>query len=154
MKTTFEERPVVILMVEDNPTDVLIAKEGFGGATKMRNTLHVADDGIEAIEFLNQRGKYADAPRPDLIVLDLNMPRKNGQEVLAEIKADDNLKNIPVVILSTSKSADDISKAYGLHANCFISKPVDFDEFTKVVQRIQDFWFSLVTLPSEGKKWT
>jgi CheY-like chemotaxis protein len=147
MKTTFEERPVVILMVEDNPTDVLIAKEGFFGA-KMANTLHVADDGIEAIEFLNQRGKYAAAPRPDLIVLDLNMPRKNGQEVLAEIKADDNLKNIPVVILSTSKSADDIGKAYGLHANCFISKPVDFDEFTAVVQRIQDFWFSVVTPPA------
>ena len=137
-------------MVEDNPTDVLIAREGFLSA-QMRNTLHVADDGIEAIEFLNQRGKYADAPRPDLIVLDLNMPRKNGQEVLAEIKADDNLKNIPVVILTTSKSEDDISKAYGLHANCYISKPVDFDEFTKVVQTIQDFWFSVVTLPPETR---
>lgn len=148
MKTTLEERPVVILMVEDNPTDVLIAREGFSGA-KMANTLHVADDGIEAIEFLNQRGKYAAAPRPDLIVLDLNMPRKNGQEVLAEIKSDVRLKNIPVVILTTSKSPDDISKAYGLHANCYISKPVDFDDFTQVVQRIQDFWFSLVTLPSE-----
>ena len=146
MKTTLPEHPVVILMVEDNPTDVLIAREGFLHA-KMRNTLHVADDGIEAIEFLNQRGKYVDAPRPDLIVLDLNMPRKNGQEVLAEIKADDNLKNIPVVILTTSKSEDDITKAYGLHANCYISKPVDFDEFTEVVQRIQDFWLSVVTLP-------
>jgi two-component system response regulator len=141
-------RPVVILMVEDNPTDVLIAREGFSGA-KMRNTLHVADDGIEAIEFLNQRGKYAGAPRPDLIVLDLNMPRKNGQEVLAEIKTDAHLKEIPVVILTTSKSAEDISKAYGLHANCYISKPVDFDEFTKVVQTIQDFWFSIVTLPRD-----
>ena len=148
MKTTFEERPVVILMVEDNPTHVLIAKEGFFCAN-MVNTLYVADDGIEAIEFLNQRGKYATVPRPDLIVLDLNMPRKNGQEVLAEIKADDNLKNIPVVILSTSKSTDDIGKAYGLHANCFISKPVDFDEFTEVVQRIQEFWFSVVTLPPD-----
>jgi CheY-like chemotaxis protein len=138
--------PVIILMVEDNPTDVLIAREGFSDA-QMRNTLHVADNGVEAIEFLNQRGKYTAAPRPDLIVLDLNMPRKNGQEVLAEIKADDNLKHIPVVILTTSKSKDDISKAYGLHANCYISKPVDFDEFTKVVQTIQDFWFSVVTLP-------
>jgi chemotaxis family two-component system response regulator Rcp1 len=147
---TFEDRPVIILMVEDNPTDVLIAREGFSGA-KMQNTLHVADDGIEAIEFLNQRGKYASAPRPDLIVLDLNMPRKNGQEVLAEIKADDNLKHIPVVILTTSKSSDDISKAYGLHANCYISKPVDFDEFTAVVQTIQDFWFSVVTLPPDSK---
>jgi chemotaxis family two-component system response regulator Rcp1 len=149
MTSTLEE-PVIILMVEDNPTDVLIAREGFLCAT-MRNTLHVADDGIEAIEFLNQRGKYVDAPRPDLIVLDLNMPRKNGQEVLAEIKADENLRKIPVVILTTSKSEDDISRAYGLHANCYISKPVDFDEFTDVVQTIQDFWFSVVTLPSDAR---
>jgi chemotaxis family two-component system response regulator Rcp1 len=150
MTTTSALHPVVILMVEDNPTDVLIAREGFFGA-RMPNSLHVADDGIEAIEFLNQRGKYVDAPRPDLIVLDLNMPRKNGQEVLAEIKADDNLKNIPVVILTTSKSEDDITKAYGLHANCFISKPLDFDEFAEVVQTIQDFWLSVVTLPAETK---
>lgn len=148
MNPPTEAHPVIILMVEDNPTDVLIAKEGFFSA-KLLNTLHVADDGIEAIEFLHQRGRYAEAPRPDLIVLDLNMPRKNGQEVLAEIKTDDHLKEIPVVILTTSKSADDISKAYGLHANCYISKPVDFDEFTKVVQKIQDFWFSVVTLPTE-----
>ncbi|MEI9897605.1 MAG: response regulator [Chthoniobacter sp.] len=146
--TPFPQRPVVILIVEDNPTDVLIAKEGFLHA-EMRNTLHVADDGIEAMEFLRQRGKYADAPRPDLIVLDLNMPRKNGHEVLAEIKADDDLKFIPVVVLTTSKSEEDINKAYRLHANCYISKPVDFDEFTKVVQTIQDFWFSIVTLPLE-----
>ena len=139
-------KPVIILMVEDNPTDVLIAREGFSCA-KMRNTLHVADDGIEAMEFLRRRGKYASSPRPDLIVLDLNMPRKNGHEVLAEIKIDDNLKDIPVVILTTSKSQEDISKAYGLHANCYISKPVDFDEFTKVVQTIQDFWFTVVSLP-------
>lgn len=151
MNTPRAEQPVVILMVEDNPTDVLIAREGFAGA-KVLNTLHMTDDGIEAIEFLNQRGKYADAPRPDLIVLDLNMPRKNGQEVLAEIKTDDNLKNIPVIILTTSKSEDDISKAYALHANCYISKPVDFDDFTKVVQTIQDFWLSVVTLPPETKR--
>ena len=150
MNAAFTSQPVVILMVEDNPTDVLIAREGFFGA-KMLNDLHVADDGIEAIEFLNQRGKYVDAPRPDLIVLDLNMPRKNGQEVLAEIKADANLKNIPVVILTTSKSEDDITKAYGLHANCYISKPLDFDEFTGVVKTIQDFWLSIVTLPLGAK---
>ena len=148
--TLSEDRPFVILMVEDNPTDVLIAKEGFSTA-KMLTTLHVADDGIEAIEFLNQRGKYAQAPRPDLIVLDLNMPRKNGQEVLAEIKSDDHLKDIPVVILTTSKSQDDINKAYGFYANCYISKPVDFNEFTKVVQAIQDFWFSIVTLPVQAE---
>jgi CheY-like chemotaxis protein len=150
MDTVLEDQPVIILMVEDNPTDVLIAREGFLGA-KMRNTLHVADDGIEAIEFLHQRGKYAEAPRPDLIVLDLNMPRKNGQEVLAEIKADEDLKHIPVVILTTSKSQEDSSKAYALQANCYISKPVDFDEFTEVVQTIQDFWFSVVTLPPASK---
>jgi CheY-like chemotaxis protein len=142
---SFEDHPVIILMVEDNPTDVLIAREGLRDA-HMHNTLHVAEDGIEAMEFLRQRGKYAGAPRPDLILLDLNMPRKNGQEVLAEIKADDDLMNIPVVVLTTSKSTEDVDKSYGLHANCYISKPVDFDEFTNVVQTIQDFWFSVVTL--------
>lgn len=150
MDPAYADRPVVILMVEDNPTDVLIAREGFCTA-KMRNTLHVADDGIEAMEFLRQHGKYAAAPRPDLIVLDLNMPRKNGHEVLAEIKADDHLKDIPVVILTTSKLQEDISKAYELQASCYISKPVDFDEFTKVVQTIQDFWSSVVPL-SPGEK--
>jgi CheY-like chemotaxis protein len=146
MNSACADRPVIILMVEDNPTDVLIAREGLAGA-QMRNTLHVAEDGIEAMEFLRQRGKYAGAPRPDLILLDLNMPRKNGQEVLAEIKADEHLMNIPVIILTTSKSAEDIDKAHGLHADCYISKPVDFDEFTEVVQTSQDFWFSVVTLP-------
>ena len=150
MNTQIQDRPVIILMVEDNPTDVLIAREGLLGA-QMFNTLHVADDGIEALDFLRQRGKYTAAPRPDLIILDLNMPRKNGQEVLAEIKADEDLKEIPVIILTTSKSQEDISKAYGLHANCYISKPVDFDEFTKVVQTIQDFWFSTVSLPPNPK---
>jgi len=138
--------PVVILMVEDNPTDVLIAKEGFASAA-MRNELHLAEDGIEAMEFLRMEGKFAGAPRPDLIVLDLNMPRKNGLEVLVDIKADPDLKHIPVVILTTSKSEEDIAKAYRCHANCYISKPVDFDEFTRVVKTIQDFWFSVVTLP-------
>jgi chemotaxis family two-component system response regulator Rcp1 len=146
MDPNIPPRPIIVLMIEDNPTDVLIAKEGLFSAN-MLNTLHVADDGIEAMEFLRQRGKYADAPRPDLILLDLNMPRMNGQEVLAVIKADDDLKKIPVVILTTSRSEEDVSKAYGLHANCFISKPVDFDEFMKVVRTIQDFWFSVVTLP-------
>jgi CheY-like chemotaxis protein len=149
MNATTQTSPIVILMIEDNPTDVMIAKEGLFSA-KMLNTLHVAEDGVEAMEFLHQRGKYVDAPRPDLILLDLNMPRKNGHEVLAEIKADAGLKNIPVVILTTSKSEEDISKAYGHHANCYISKPVDFNEFTKVVRTIQDFWFSVVTLPPES----
>ena len=146
MKTAEATCPIVILMVEDNPTDVLIAKEGLLSA-KMLNTLHIAEDGIEAMDFLRQRGRHAGAPRPDIILLDLNMPRKNGHEVLAEIKADAGLKNIPVVILTTSKSEEDISKAYEQHANCYISKPVDFEEFTKVVRTIQDFWFSVATLP-------
>lgn len=150
MNKSIAAHPIVVLMVEDNPTDVLIAKEGLFSA-KMLNTLHVVDDGIEAMEFLRRQGKHAGAPRPDLILLDLNMPRMNGHEVLAEIKADDDLKHIPVVILTTSKSEEDISKAYGLHANCYISKPVDFDEFTDVVQTIQAFWFSVVTLPPEPK---
>lgn len=144
------ERPFVILMVEDNPTDVLITREGLVSA-KLQNTLHVAEDGIEALAFLRREGPYANAPRPDLILLDLNMPRKNGQEVLREMKEDPGLKSIPVVILTTSKSEEDVIKSYELHANCYISKPVDFDEFTRVVQAIHNFWFSVVTLPRGTK---
>ncbi|MDB6137420.1 MAG: hypothetical protein JWO94_492 [Verrucomicrobiaceae bacterium] len=146
MSKSTKARPIIILMAEDNPTDVMITKEGLL-LSKMHNILHVVDDGVEAMEFLHQRGKYANAPRPDLVLLDLNMPRKNGQEVLAEIKGSDHLKSIPVVVLTTSQSEEDLLKAYGLHANCFISKPVDFNAFTKVVQTIQDFWFCVVTLP-------
>jgi two-component system, chemotaxis family, response regulator Rcp1 len=141
------DRPLVILIVEDNPTDVLIAREGFLSA-KMPNSLQVVDDGIAAVEFLHRRGEYADAPWPDLTLLDLNMPRMNRQEVLAEIKADDDLKDVPVV-LTTSKSDEDISQACALHADCYVSKPVGFDEFTPVVQTIQDFWFSVLTLPPD-----
>jgi len=143
----YESRPIVILLVEDNPTDVLITKEGLLSA-KVLNEMHVADDGVVAMEFLRREGKFADAPRPDLILLDLNMPRKNGQEVLAEIKSDDYLMDIPVVILTTSQANDDIGKAYGHHANCFISKPVEFGDFAKVVETIHTFWFSVVTLPA------
>ena len=117
----------------------------------MLNTLQVVDDGIEAMKFLRQRGKYVNAPRPDMILLDLNMPRKNGQEVLAEIKTDADLKVIPVIVSTTSKSKKDIDKAYGLHANCYISKPVSFDEFTKALHTIQDFWMSVDILPSDPK---
>ena len=141
-------RKIQVLLVEDNPTDVLIAEEGLLSANLLDTTLHVADDGVDAIEFLCRRGKYANAPRPDLILLDLNMPRMNGQEVLARVKADDELKNIPVVILTTSKSTEDVAEAYGHHANCYISKPVDYDEFTGAMKMIQSFWFSVVTLPS------
>jgi CheY-like chemotaxis protein len=139
-------KSITILMAEDNATDVMLTKEALAHA-KVINTLHVVDDGIEALDFLHRRGKHGKAPVPDLILLDLNMPRKNGQEVLAEIKADEKLKHIPVVILTTSKAEEDVVKAYGLHANCYVIKPVDFDVFAEVVRSIQQFWFSVVTLP-------
>lgn len=141
-----KNKPITILMAEDNATDIMLTKEALAHA-KVLNTLHVVEDGIECLEFLHRRGKHAKAPRPDLILLDLNMPRKNGQEVLAEIKADDKLKQIPVVILTTSKTEEDVLKAYGLFANCYVVKPVDFDVFAEVVRSIQEFWFSVVTLP-------
>ena len=142
-----KNKPITILMAEDNATDVMITKEALVHA-KLLNTLHVVNDGIEAMDFLYRRGKYPKAPRPDLILLDLNMPRKNGQEVLAEIKADDKLKFIPVVILTTSKAEEDVLKAYGLHANCYVVKPVDFEVFAEVVRSIEQFWFSVVRLPT------
>ncbi len=135
-----------ILLVEDSPTDVLIAREALSEA-KIINEIHVAEDGVEALDFLHQRGKFASAPRPDLILLDLNLPRKNGREVLAEIKADDSLKHIPVVVLTTSSAEEDVLKSYNLHANCYVVKPVEFNSFVKAVQSIQQFWFSVVTLP-------
>jgi CheY-like chemotaxis protein len=141
-----KNKAICILMVEDNPTDVMITKEALEHA-KVLNSLHVVEDGIEALDFLHHRGKHTKAPHPDLILLDLNMPRKNGQEVLAEIKADNRLKHIPVVVLTTSKAEEDVMKAYGLHANCYVIKPVDFDVFAEVVRSIQQFWFSVVTLP-------
>ncbi|HWA86447.1 MAG TPA: response regulator [Opitutus sp.] len=140
-------KPITILMAEDNPTDVMLTKEALEHA-KLLNTLHIVEDGIEALDFLNRRGKYAKAPRPDLILLDLNMPRKNGQEVLAEIKDDPKLKHIPVVVLTTSKAEEDVVKAYGLYANCYVIKPVDFDVFAEVVRSIERFWFTVVTLPN------
>ena len=139
-------RPMEILLVEDSPTDVLIAREALSEA-KIINEIHVAEDGVEALDFLNQRGKFASAPRPDLILLDLNLPRKNGREVLAEIKADESLKQIPVVVLTTSSAEEDVLKSYNLHANCYVVKPVEFNSFVKAVQSIQQFWFSVVTLP-------
>jgi two-component system response regulator len=142
-------RPIEILLVEDSPADVLITREAFEEA-KLLNTLHVVEDGVQALEFLRRQGSYADAPRPDLILLDLNLPRKNGREVLAEIKADKDFKSIPVIILTTSSADEDILNAYDLHANCYVIKPVGFDNFLKAVQSIQDFWFSVVALPLEG----
>ena len=147
MKTESGEiRPIEILMVEDSPTDALIAREALDYA-KVLNKLHIVENGEEAMAFLRREGKYAGVVRPDIILLDLNLPRKDGREVLAEIKADEALKLIPVVVLTTSKAEEDIIKAYGLHANCYITKPVNFDRFTEVVRSIEQFWFSVVTLP-------
>lgn len=140
---------VAILLVEDSPADVLITREAFE-EFKLINTLHVVEDGVEAMVFLNQEGKYASAPQPDLILLDLNLPRKNGREVLAEIKADPRFKNIPVVILTTSHSEKDVLQAYDQHANCYIVKPVGFDNFVAAMKTIHQFWFSVVTLPPEA----
>lgn len=140
-------KPVDILLVEDSPTDVLLAQEALEHA-KVLNKLHVVSDGVEAIQFLRREGQFKDALRPDLVLLDLNLPRKDGREVLEEIKADPELKRIPIVVLTTSKAEEDILRAYGLHANCYVSKPVDFEQFTQVVRAIESFWFNIVSLPS------
>ena len=140
---------VEILMVEDNPGDVRLTQEALK-ESKVRNKMHVVGDGVEALAFLRREGQYAYAPRPDLILLDLNLPRKNGSEVLTEIKEDPDLRRIPVVILTISQAEEDILKTYDLHANCYITKPVDLDQFLKVVKSIEDFWFSIVKLPPNG----
>ncbi|SRR5579883_1281143 len=139
-------RPVEILLVEDNPGDVRLTIEALRDG-KVRNHLNVAVDGVEALAFLRREGQYAQAPRPDLILLDLNLPKKDGREVLAEIKADEYLKDIPVVVLTTSKADQDIARSYNLHANCYVTKPVDLEQFITVVRSIEDFWFTIVTLP-------
>jgi CheY-like chemotaxis protein len=141
-----EMKLIEILLIEDSPTDVLFTQEAFE-QVRLLNRLHVVEDGVAALAFLRRQGQYAGAPRPDLILLDLNLPKKNGQEVLAELKSDEDLKLIPVVILTTSKAEEDILKSYDLHANCYIVKPVDFIKFTEVVHSIRHFWFSVVTLP-------
>lgn len=141
-------RPIEVLLVEDSPTDALMTREAFE-SNKLLNNLHVVEDGVEAIRYLKKEGAYGEVPRPDLILLDLNLPRKNGREVLAEIKADEQLMTIPVVVLTTSKAEEDIHRAYGLHANCYITKPVDFADFGAVVTSIESFWFAVVTLPPD-----
>jgi two-component system response regulator len=138
--------PVDILLVEDSPTDVLLAQEALETA-KISNRLSVAIDGVEAMQYLRREPPFENATRPDLILLDLNLPRKDGREVLAEIKIDPDFKTIPVVVLTTSKAEEDILRAYGLHANCYVAKPVDFDQFTEVVKAIENFWFTIVSLP-------
>lgn len=137
------DKPLDILMVEDNPADVRLTLEAFREC-KVQNTLHVAEDGVEAMAFLRREAMFADAKRPDLIFLDLNLPRKNGREVLLEIKSDPDLRRIPVVILTTSRSDSDITKCYNLHANCYVVKPVDLDEFIKVIHSIENFWLTAV----------
>ena len=142
--------PVEILLVEDNPGDVRLTLEIFK-ETKMANRITVAGDGVEAMAYLRREGKYADAVRPGLILLDLNLPRKDGREVLREIKQDVDLRTIPVVILTTSRADEDILKSYNLHANCYITKPVDLSQFMKVVGSIEEFWLTVVKLPSGGQ---
>ena len=138
--------PIEILLVEDNPGDVRLTQEAFKDS-KMRNNLYVVEDGVEALQFLNQEASYVNAPRPDIILLDLNLPRMSGREVLEAIKNDDTLKLIPVVILTTSDDERDIVASYALHANCYITKPVDMKQFVTIVQNVKDFWFTIVKLP-------
>lgn len=150
MVTTAPIRAIDILLVEDNPGDIDLAKEALGMG-KMHNALHVVQDGVAAMDFLRKTGKYAGSPRPDLIILDLNLPKKDGRQVLAEIKVDESLKRIPVVILTTSRAEEDILKTYNLHANCYITKPIDLKQFLHVVQSIEAFWLSIVVLPNGDK---
>jgi chemotaxis family two-component system response regulator Rcp1 len=148
MHATRIHRPIEILLAEDNPGDVRLTQEAFKEG-RILNQLHVVSDGMEALAFLRQEGEYRQSPRPDLILLDLNMPRMNGRELLGVIKQDESLRRIPVVILTTSDAEEDIARSYDMHANCYVSKPVDFERFIQVVRSIQDFWLAVVTLPHE-----
>lgn len=140
-------KTVEILLIEDNPGDARLAREALRDA-KVRNNLSWVPDGVEGMAYLRREGKYSQSARPDLILLDLNLPRKDGREVLSEIKADENLRRIPVVILTTSQAEEDILRAYHLNANCYITKPVDLEQFMKVVKTIEDFWLTIVRLPA------
>ncbi len=144
-------KPIDILLVEDNPGDADLAREALEGS-KINNNLYVVEDGDVAMKFLHRNIGYHDVPRPDLILLDLNLPKKDGREVLADIKEDNNLKRIPVVILTSSHAEEDVLKSYNLHANCYITKPIDLNQFVKVVRSIENFWFSIVVLPPNGEK--
>jgi chemotaxis family two-component system response regulator Rcp1 len=150
MKQQDNSKLVDILLVEDNEGDARLAKEAMRDS-KIRNTLHHVSDGEEAMAFLRKEGQYAKVPRPDLVLLDLNLPKKDGRQVLAEIKNDDELKRIPVVILTVSSAEEDILKSYNLHANCFITKPIDLSQFMKVVRSVEDFWLTIVRLPDGAK---
>ena len=151
MKSEALTNPIDILLVEDNPGDVRLTREALKEG-KVLNNLMVAQDGMEALALLKREGEFANVVRPDIILLDLNLPKMDGREVLAEIKIDPSLRRIPVVILTTSKAEEDILKTYDLHANCYITKPVDLDQFITVVKSIEDFWFTIVKLPSNGDK--
>jgi two-component system response regulator len=142
-------QPVEILLVEDNPADMELTRYTMTKGKILVN-MHVAADGFEALDFLRRKGPYAEVPRPDLILLDLNLPGKDGREVLAEVKADPDLKAIPVVVLTTSQSEEDVLRSYNLGVNCFITKPVGLEQFAKVVNSIEDFWFTIVQLPNRG----
>ncbi len=141
-------RPIQILLVEDSPTDAKLTLTALNLAKVANQVTHV-EDGVQALEFLKQQGTFAQAPRPDLILLDLNLPRKDGREVLEELKADPNLSTIPVVVLTTSKAEQDVLRSYQLHANCYITKPVNFEQFLEVIQSIEHFWLSVVVLPGK-----
>ena len=148
MTQPFEaEREIQVLLVEDDPGDVLMTREAFEDY-KLSNNLHVVNDGAEAMEFLRRRGEHSDAPRPDLVLLDLNLPRMDGRQVLDAIKSDPELSSIPVVVLTTSEAEDDVLRSYSLHANAYVTKPVDFERFIQVVRQIDDFFVTVVRLPT------
>ena len=141
--------PVEILLVEDNLDDVFLTQEALR-ESKISNNLSVAGDGLQALDFLRREGAYSDAPRPDIVLLDLNLPKKDGRWVLEQIETDDRLKHLLVVIMTTSRAEHDVLKSYRLHANCYVTKPVDFDEFISIVHSIEEFWFTVVRLPKDG----
>lgn len=143
--------PAQLLLVEDNPGDVRLTEEAFKQG-RIENDLHTVSDGSEALDFLHQRGTYEDAPRPDLILLDLNLPRKDGEEVLEELKDDSELRSIPIIVLTSSRAEEDVTRSYELHANAYLTKPVDPDEFIETVRAFEKFWFSVVRLPPEGEE--
>jgi two-component system, chemotaxis family, response regulator Rcp1 len=145
-----ENRPIEILLVEDNPGDERLTREALKEG-KVYSNLHWVKDGVEAMAFLRREGKHADAPRPDIVLLDLNLPRKDGREVLQDIKSDESLRRIPVVVLTTSKAEADVLRTYDLHANCYVTKPVDLEKFIVVVRSIDRFWLTVVTLPPNGQ---
>jgi two-component system, chemotaxis family, response regulator Rcp1 len=151
MMTERQVRSIDILLVEDSPADVRLTREALKEA-KVLNALHVVQDGMAALAFLRKQGQYAGSPHPDLILLDLNLPKKDGREVLAEIKQDEDLKRIPVVVLTTSRAEEDVMRSYNLHANAYVTKPVDLKQFLEVIRTIEEFWLAVVTLPAGEKR--